>query len=69
MLTVSPCIASTGSSQMVVVVVMAWLGTAKLSNARTVSRAVACVVGQHLQVLAFLNLLPLPISAVPSSLI
>ena len=69
MLTVVPCIAITGSIQMVVVILMAWLGAAKLSSAMIVSRAVACAVGQHLHARAFFNLLPLPSSSVPLSLI
>ena len=67
MLTVEPGKTITGSNQIVVVVCVAWLGTARLNRAMRVRRAVACPAGQHLHARAIFNLLPLPNNSVPLS--
>ena len=62
MLIVSPCKATTGSNHIVDVLLLDWLAVLTLSRARMVRRVVFLIVGHQGQVLALLNLLPLPSS-------
>ena len=62
MLTVSTSKASTGSNHTVAVLQLDWLAVLTLSRARMVRRVVFLIVGHQGQVLALLNLLPLPSS-------